>query len=56
MVIIFLKTLEKKKGVDDVRPKSTERRLVRPETLLEFGRKPPIGLTAMMALKSGRSY
>ncbi|XP_033468298.2 protein FAM53B-like isoform X1 [Epinephelus lanceolatus] len=27
MVIIFLKTLEKKKGVDDVRSKSTERRL-----------------------------
>ncbi|XP_054456616.1 protein FAM53B-like [Anoplopoma fimbria] len=27
MVIIFLKTLEKKKGVDDVRSKNTERRL-----------------------------
>lgn len=50
MVIIFLKTLEKKKGVDDVRPKSTERRLVRPETLFEFDLKPPTRLTAMMVL------
>lgn len=50
MVIIFLKTLEKKKGVDDVRPESTERRLVRPQTLFEFGLKPPIRLTAMTML------
>lgn len=45
MVIIFLKTLEKKKGVDDVRPESTERRLVRPGTLFEFG--PPTRVNAM---------
>lgn len=45
MVIIFLKTLEKKKGVDDVRPRSTERRLVRPDTLFEFGLKPQMCLT-----------
>lgn len=29
MVIIFLKTLEKKKGVSDVRSKNIERQLVR---------------------------
>lgn len=36
MVIIFSKTLEKKKGVNDVRSKNIERRPVRESLLFEF--------------------